>query len=123
MCHSRVSETAHRTSFHSGGTGPARPDVPGFRRGSSAAGGRRARLIGEYPDHVADPSNVLGLNKMHHAAFDRALFTIDQEYRLRVNPHFDTDSEVLHRMIIDRGEKQITIPETSLDPESGARVL
>jgi putative restriction endonuclease len=63
---------------------------------------------------------VLALSKTHHAAFDRVLF---REYRLCVNPAFDTDSDVLQRTVIDRAGEQITIPETSLDPESGARVL
>jgi putative restriction endonuclease len=60
---------------------------------------------------------VLALSKTHHAAFDRELFTIDQEYRLRVNPAFDTESDVLQRTIIDRDCDRISIPEASLDPE------
>lgn len=31
----------------------------------------------DYPEHRANPSNVLALSKTHHAAFDRELFTID----------------------------------------------
>ncbi|MFC7116356.1 HNH endonuclease [Natronoarchaeum sp. GCM10025703] len=42
----------------------------------------------EHPDHRADLTNVLPLSKTHHAAFDRELFTIDCDYRLRVNPSF-----------------------------------
>ncbi len=49
----------------------------------------------------ADLTNVLALSKTHHAAFDRELFTIDRDYRIRVNPAFDTHSDVLHRTIID----------------------
>ena len=60
---------------------------------------------------------MLALSKTHHAAFDRELFTIDQEYRLRVNPAFDTESDVLQRTIIDRDCDRISIPEASLDPE------
>lgn len=34
---------------------------------------------GDYPDHRADLGNVLPLSKTHHAAFDRELFTIDED--------------------------------------------
>ena len=47
------------------------------------------------PEYRADLSNVLALSKTHHAAFDRELFTIDQDYRLRVNPSFNTQSDLL----------------------------
>lgn len=50
----------------------------------------------------ADLLNLLALNKTHHAAFDRELFTIDQEHRLWVNPDFDTESDLLQRSIINR---------------------
>jgi putative restriction endonuclease len=71
----------------------------------------------EYPNRRADLANVLPLSKTHHAAFNRELFTIDREYRLRVNPAFDTDSDVLQRTIIDRDGERISVPEASLDPE------
>jgi len=45
----------------------------------------------EYPEHRSDLTNVLPLSKTHHAAFDRELFTIDQEYRIQVNPSFETE--------------------------------
>jgi putative restriction endonuclease len=70
-----------------------------------------------YPEHRADLSNVLALSKTHHAAFDRELFTIDQNYRLRVNPKFDTESEVLQRTIIGREGERISIPDGSLEPQ------
>ena len=44
---------------------------------------------------------MLPLSKTHHAAFDRELFTIDQDYRLQVNPEFNTESEILRTTIID----------------------
>ncbi|WP_407066990.1 HNH endonuclease [Haloarcula brevis] len=47
-------------------------------------------------------ANLLPLSKTHHAAFDRALFTIDREYRLRANPSFETDSDLLQRTILNR---------------------
>jgi putative restriction endonuclease len=68
----------------------------------------------DYPKYRADLSNVLPLGKMHHAAFDRKLFTIDQDYRLRVNPEFKTESDVLQRTIIDRDGERTSIPEKSL---------
>jgi putative restriction endonuclease len=71
----------------------------------------------EYPEHRADLSNVLALSKTHHAAFDRELFTIDEEYRLRVNPAFETESDLLQRTILDREGERISIPEASLKPQ------
>ncbi|MFC7209345.1 HNH endonuclease [Natronoarchaeum sp. GCM10025321] len=68
----------------------------------------------EYPGHRADLANVLPLSKTHHAAFDRELFTIDQEYRIRVNPSFETQSDVLQRTIIDHAGERISIPDDSL---------
>ena len=71
----------------------------------------------EYPKYRADLSNVLALSKTHHAAFDRELFTIDQEYRLRVNPSFETQSDVLQQTIIDREGERMSIPDDSLNPQ------
>jgi putative restriction endonuclease len=71
----------------------------------------------DYPEYMADLSNVLALSKTHHAAFDRELFTIDQDYRLRVNPEFETESDVLQRTIIDREGERISIQEESLNPQ------
>jgi putative restriction endonuclease len=71
----------------------------------------------DYPEHRADLSNVLALSKTHHAAFGRELFTIDQDYRLRVNPAFETESDVLQRTIIDREGERISILDESPDPQ------
>jgi len=71
----------------------------------------------EYPNHRADLSNVLTLSKTHHAAFDRELFTIDREYRLQVNPAFETGSDLLRRTILDRAGEQVPLPDGSVDPE------
>lgn len=71
----------------------------------------------EYPEHRADLGNVLPLSKTHHAAFDRNLFTIDQEYRVRVNPSFETESELLQRTILDRAGEQVPLSEVGLNPE------
>lgn len=69
----------------------------------------------DYPEYRADVANVLPLSKTHHAAFDRELFTIDQEYRLRVNPTFETESELLQRTIINRAGKRVSLPNGSLN--------
>jgi len=65
----------------------------------------------------ADLSNVLALSKIHHAAFDRELFTIDQNYRVRVNPDFETQSDVLQQTIIDREGERISVPDDSLNSQ------
>ncbi|MFW5949827.1 MAG: HNH endonuclease [archaeon] len=75
----------------------------------------------DYPEYRADLSNVLALSKTHHAAFDRELFTIDQDYRLRVNPEFETESDVLQRTIIDRAGEPVSLPDESLNPQYVAR--
>lgn len=71
----------------------------------------------DYPEHRADLTNVLPLSKTHHAAFDRGLFTIDQEHRLRVNPSFDTQSELLQRTIINQAGERVPIPDECLNSD------
>jgi Predicted restriction endonuclease len=71
----------------------------------------------DYPDHRSDLSNVLPLSKTHHAAFDRELFTIDQNYCIRVDPAFETESDVLQRTIIDQAGSQVQLPDGSLKLE------
>lgn len=66
----------------------------------------------EYPSHRANLSNVLPLSKTHHAAFDRELFTIDHEFRLQVNPSFETESDLLQQTVLNRaGERLPAIPK------------
>ncbi|WP_435159148.1 HNH endonuclease [Haladaptatus sp. DFWS20] len=111
----------------------ARVVVPEFRATVIARHGRTCPVSGvdhpalldvahvlpwsEYPEYRADLANVLPLSKTHHAAFDRELFTIDREYRLRVNPSFETESELLQRTILDRAGERISVPDESLSPE------
>lgn len=71
----------------------------------------------DYPDYRADLGNVLPLSKTHHAAFDRELFTIDQDYRLRVNPGFETQSDILQRTIIDCADERVDVPDKRLDAD------
>jgi putative restriction endonuclease len=71
----------------------------------------------DYPEYRADISNVLALSKTHHAAFDRELFTIDREYRLRVNPAFETESELLQRTVLDQAGERITVRSECLNPK------
>jgi putative restriction endonuclease len=56
------------------------------------------------------------LSKTHHAAFDRELFTIDRDYRLRVNPSFETQSDVLQRTVLDQAGEPVQIPNQSITP-------
>lgn len=70
----------------------------------------------DYPAYRADLANVLPLSKTHHAAFDRELFTLDQDYRLHVNPSFETQSELLQRTIIERAGERVPLPAESLNP-------
>jgi len=69
------------------------------------------------PAHRADMTNVLPLSKTHHATFDRELFTLDQDYRLRVNPAFETESELRQRTIINRAGERVSLSDESLDPD------
>lgn len=64
----------------------------------------------DYPDERADLENVLALDKTHHAAFDRGLFTLDDEYRLWANPGFETESTVLELTITDQDGEQVELP-------------
>jgi len=71
----------------------------------------------EYPEYRADLTNVLPLSKTHHAAFDREFFTIDREYRLRVNPSFETQSDLLKRTILEQDGERVAVPTGSLNPD------
>ncbi|PLK17724.1 HNH endonuclease, partial [Natronobacterium gregoryi] len=71
----------------------------------------------DYPEYRADLTNVLPLSKTHHAAFDRGLFTIGRDYRLLVNPSFETESELLQRTIIEQDGERVALPDESLNPE------
>ncbi|MGQ3722727.1 HNH endonuclease [Natrialba aegyptia] len=70
-----------------------------------------------YPESRADLRNVLPLSKTHHAAFDRGFFTIDEEYCLRVNPDFETDSPLLQETIYDQQGERLPLPDKAIDPE------
>lgn len=70
----------------------------------------------EHPDYRADLGNVLPLSKTHHAAFDRELFTIDEEYRIQVHPEFETESELLQQTILQQAGEPLHLPERSVNP-------
>ncbi|MDQ2074537.1 HNH endonuclease signature motif containing protein [Haloarcula sp. H-GB4] len=70
----------------------------------------------DYPQHRADPTNVLPLSKIHHAAFDRELFTIDHDYRLHINPDFETNSDLLKQTIIDRAGESVPQLDGNIKP-------
>jgi hypothetical protein len=42
------------------------------------------------PTRLSTARDTVNPDKTHHAAFDRELFTIDQECRIRVHPSFKT---------------------------------
>jgi len=69
----------------------------------------------DHPDHRADLGNVLPLSALHHAAFDRQLFTIGSDYYLRVNPNFETHSDLLRASILERDETRIDGLDGRLD--------
>jgi putative restriction endonuclease len=60
-------------------------------------------------------TNVLPLSKTHHAAFDRGLFTLDEEYHLRVNPEFDTECQLLQQTIIEQAGEPVSLPNGSVN--------
>lgn len=65
----------------------------------------------ERPEIAEDPDNALILNTLHHQAFDRHLFTIDRDYRLRVKPEFDPSHPFLRETIVERDGRELSIPE------------
>ena len=71
----------------------------------------------DYPEYRANLRNVLPLSKIHHAAFDRKLFTLDAEFHLQVNPQFETNSQLLRETICDRAGERISLPENTVSPK------
>jgi hypothetical protein len=54
---------------------------------------------------------------LHHRAADRHLFTIDRDYRLRVNPEFDPSHPSLRETVVERHSEQVSMPvETQPNP-------
>ena len=72
----------------------------------------------EYPEHRHKYENVMVLNKVHHAAFDSEMFTLSQDYVLRLSPEFETDSTFLHRTLLEKEEERVEFPEgATVKPE------
>jgi len=72
-----------------------------------------------WSDHESlrtDPRNVVALDKTHHAAFDAGLYTLDADFRLRVAPAFETDSDLLRRTLLDRDGERVDVDADRLDP-------
>jgi len=63
----------------------------------------------DHPERRTDPANVLPLSKTHHAAFDAGLFTLDTDYRLRIAPDFETESETLTRTLVEQSAERIDV--------------
>lgn len=71
----------------------------------------------EYPEHRHEVKNVMVLNKVHHAAFDSGMFTLSQDYELRLSPDFETESTFLRRTLAEKEGEKIEFPEEgSVDP-------
>ncbi|MFC7166711.1 HNH endonuclease [Halospeciosus flavus] len=66
-----------------------------------------------FPDHRTDPRNVLPLSRTHHAAFDAGLFTLDTDYRLQLDPDFETESDVLRRTLVERADERVEVDVAS----------
>jgi putative restriction endonuclease len=64
----------------------------------------------DYPDHRVDPENVLVLDRTHHAAFDRDLFSIDSSLTLRTNPALETESAILRETLVERDGSTLSLP-------------
>ncbi|MGB9964144.1 HNH endonuclease [Halobacterium hubeiense] len=72
-----------------------------------------------WSDHESlrtDPANVVALDKTHHAAFDAGLYTLDADFRLRVAPSFETDSDLLRRTLVARDGERVDVGPDRLDP-------
>ncbi|GAA0266684.1 HNH endonuclease [Halobacterium noricense] len=72
-----------------------------------------------WSDHESlrtDPGNVVALDKTHHAAFDAGLYTLDTDFRLRVAPSFETDSDLLRRTLVQRDGERVDVGSDLLDP-------
>lgn len=105
----------------------ARSMPAGFRRVVLEDYGRRCPISGvdherlldvahvlswsDHPDRRTDPGNVLALDRTHHAAFDAALFTLSKDYRVRVAPGFETDSDVLAGTLLERDGERVAWSE------------
>ncbi|MFC4551392.1 MULTISPECIES: HNH endonuclease [Halorussus] len=64
----------------------------------------------EHPERAEDPKNALVLNSLHHRAFDAGLFTLDADYRLRVDPSFNPEHPFLRESIVERQGTRIELP-------------
>jgi len=63
-----------------------------------------------HEDQRGDPSNGILLCYNHHRAFDLGLFTITSEYKLRVRPSYDPESEFLRETVIALDRTDLPFP-------------
>lgn len=75
----------------------------------------------DYEDVRTDPENVFALDKTHHAAFDEGYFTLDGEFRLRVAPSFETESDLLRRTLVEQSGTRIERVADRVNPQYLAR--
>jgi hypothetical protein len=58
------------------------------------------------------------LNSLHHRAFDAGLFTLDEDYRIRVSPAFDPGHPFLRETILERANEPLSLPpDVRLQPD------
>lgn len=70
-----------------------------------------------HPEQGKNPDNLLVLNKLHHTAFDRGLFTIDGDKRLQVKPEFSTQNQFLDETLIQQDGEPVNFPTSAtVDP-------
>ncbi|HET7324398.1 MAG TPA: HNH endonuclease, partial [Halococcus sp.] len=72
----------------------------------------------DFDESRADLRNVLLLSKTHHAAFDAGLFTLDTSFRLRINPEFETESDLLRQTLLDRASERVDLPMDTSEMDS-----
>jgi len=72
----------------------------------------------KYPDKRQNPENMVVLSKLHHAAFDAHLFTLDENLRVRNNPGFSTECDFLKMTLLEREGDRVELPgSASLSPD------
>lgn len=75
---------------------------------------------GQYPVHRANPRNGLCLSRLHDAAFDRGLITVDDRFRLVVSKRLKdhVPNKTLSTAFIAYEGKRLALPEKFLPDES-----
>jgi putative restriction endonuclease len=67
----------------------------------------------EHEEQRQNLENIVLLSKIHHAAFDFGLFTIDSDFRVRNKPGFTTESDFLRETLLEREGERIELPASA----------